>query len=64
MSHSVEADVYVWRYTLLVVHARKEEEEDSTYDNYIITDTSIIAKQHFLLNESCKATIHTKIVKL
>jgi len=24
---SVEADVYVWRYTLLVVHARKEEEE-------------------------------------
>jgi len=23
----VEADVYVWRYTLLVVHARKEEEE-------------------------------------
>jgi len=22
----VEADVYVWRYTLLVVHARKEEE--------------------------------------
>jgi len=24
---SVEADVYVWRYGLLVVHARKEEEE-------------------------------------
>jgi len=23
---SVEADVYVWRYALLVVHARKEEE--------------------------------------
>jgi len=23
----VEADVYVWRYALLVVHARKEEEE-------------------------------------
>jgi len=23
---SVEADVYVWRYTLLVVHARKEED--------------------------------------
>jgi len=23
----VEADVYVWRYTLLVVHARKEQEE-------------------------------------
>jgi len=22
---SVEADVYVWHYTLLVVHARKEE---------------------------------------
>jgi len=22
---SVEADVYVWRYTLLVVHVRKEE---------------------------------------
>jgi len=25
----VEADVYVWRYALLVVHARKEEEEES-----------------------------------
>ena len=24
---SVEADVYVWRYALLVVHARKKEEE-------------------------------------
>jgi len=24
---SVEADVYIWRYALLVVHARKEEEE-------------------------------------
>jgi len=24
---SVEADVYVWRYALLAVHARKEEEE-------------------------------------
>jgi len=24
---SVQADVYEWRYTLLVVHARKEEEE-------------------------------------
>jgi len=23
---SVEADVYVWRYAILVVHARKEEE--------------------------------------
>jgi len=47
----VEADVYVWCYTLLEVHARKEEEEEeSTYDNYIITDTdtSIITKQHNL----------------
>jgi len=26
---SVEADVYVWRYTLLVVHARKEEEDNN-----------------------------------
>jgi len=25
---SVKADVYVWRYALLVVHARKEEEEE------------------------------------
>jgi len=25
---SVEVDVYVWCYTLLVVHPRKEEEED------------------------------------
>jgi len=25
----VEADVYVWRYALLVVHARKEEEEST-----------------------------------
>jgi len=24
----VEANVYVWRYALLVVHARKEEEEE------------------------------------
>jgi len=23
---SVEADIYVWQYALLVVHARKEEE--------------------------------------
>ena len=27
---SVEADVYVWCYALLVVHARKEEEEEDT----------------------------------
>jgi len=25
----VEADVYVWRYAVLVVHARKEEEEEA-----------------------------------
>jgi len=25
----VEADVFVWHYALLVVHARKEEEEDA-----------------------------------
>jgi len=25
----VEADVYVWRFALLVVHARKEEEEEA-----------------------------------
>ena len=24
----LEADLYVWRYALLVVHARKEEEEE------------------------------------
>jgi len=26
---SVETDVYVWHYALLVVHARKEEKESS-----------------------------------
>ena len=26
--HSVETDVYVWRYTLLMVHATQEEEEE------------------------------------
>jgi len=26
---SVEADIYVWPYVLLVVHARKEEEEEA-----------------------------------
>jgi len=26
---SVEADVYIWRFALLVVHARKEEEEEA-----------------------------------
>jgi len=26
---SVEADVYVWHYALLVVHARKEEDNDT-----------------------------------
>ena len=33
---SVEADVYVWRYALLVVHARKDEEDrmHSTYAGY------------------------------
>jgi len=25
----VEADVYIWRFALLVVHARKEEEEEA-----------------------------------
>jgi len=25
----VEADVYVWRYVVVVVHARKEEEEEA-----------------------------------
>jgi len=29
---SVEADVYVWRYALLVVQARKEEEKESYMD--------------------------------
>jgi len=27
----VEADVYVWRYALLVVHAAKEEEEEEVF---------------------------------
>jgi len=31
----VEADVYVWHYALLVVHARKENEEE--YGNYRIS---------------------------
>ena len=26
---SVQADVYVWHYALLVVHARKEEEDNN-----------------------------------
>jgi len=32
---SVEADVYIWHYALLVVHARTEEEEQprTTYSN-------------------------------
>ena len=25
----MEADVYVWRYVVVVVHARKEEEEEA-----------------------------------
>jgi len=29
---SVQANVYVWRYALLVVHARKEEEETPSFD--------------------------------
>ena len=28
---SVEADVYVWRYALLVVHARKKDEEEDKW---------------------------------
>jgi len=33
----MQADVYVWRYALLVVHARKaeKEEEDSDYDKFL-----------------------------
>ena len=26
---ALETDVYIWRYALLVVHARKEEEESN-----------------------------------
>jgi len=35
----VEADVYVWRYALLVVHARKEEEEQlyTTIRHVVVT---------------------------
>ena len=29
----MEADVYVWCYALLVVHARKEEEEEDNFHN-------------------------------
>ena len=36
---SVKADVYVWRYALLVVHARKEEESCLTSDDPIILNT-------------------------
>ena len=32
---SVEADVYVWHYALLVVHARKKEEEYIKVVGYI-----------------------------
>ena len=28
----MEADVYVWRYAILVVHARKEEEMGQEYE--------------------------------
>ena len=37
---SVEADVYVWRYALLVAHARKEEEKCLPEQIFGLSDTS------------------------
>ena len=34
---SVEADVYIWHYALLVVHAGKEEEDPQSHKNAQIT---------------------------
>jgi len=33
----VEADVYIWHYALLVVHAGKEEEDPQSHKNAQIT---------------------------
>jgi len=38
---SVEADVYVWCYALLVVHARKEEEDASEMMSPNFTECSL-----------------------
>jgi len=34
---SVEADVYIWRYALLVVHARKEDVYNNNNNNDRLT---------------------------
>ena len=41
---SVEADVYVWRYALLVVHARKEEGGDIRCTSTSLTDTITLCR--------------------
>jgi len=42
---SVEDDVYVWRYALLVVHAKKEEDLNCNYQS-IYYQYSVIHLQH------------------
>jgi len=43
-SPSVEADVYVWRYTFLVVHARKERATSSMFQTCILNSPYYIGR--------------------
>jgi len=49
---SMEADVYVWRYTLLLVHARKEEDA-------MLLALSVFGPHILLMFLACMNTINT-----
>jgi len=53
----VEADVCIWRYALLVVHARKEEE--CLTDLVCLFVQKSLRKMFFILRNIHYATIHT-----
>ena len=52
---SVEADVYVWHYTLLVVHVRKKEKEE---DALTITQQKLRQQQGKVNHRSHHIFIH------
>jgi len=43
----VEADVYVWCYALLVIHARKEE-EDNCFKAFAANVLTVLYRYYFL----------------
>jgi len=52
----VEADVYVWRYALLVVHARKEEDQGLYKFYYFLHPNVLVIMQNFFYKQSAELT--------